>query len=134
MSKTAGRKVVLSWGGTPIGTARTKSISVSNSLIDFTDDSSNGNAEYDEIVGRRDVTFSVEGVYINNGLEDDALDEDISNTLTFTYPDGRSLSCSARINSYESASGGSDAEQTFSAEFTASGEITPSAGGSGGGT
>jgi TP901-1 family phage major tail protein len=125
MAKEIGRDLVLSVGSpaAPIAGVRTKSLTVNNETIDFTDDDSDGWQELSTAVGQRSVTVSVSGVYDDDAVLDNALAADISETLTLTNAAGRSITGTFMITSY-SESGEHTGEVTFEAEFTSSGVIT----------
>lgn len=124
MSKIIGRAVVLSRGATPIAGVRTKSISIENEPIDFTDDDSAGWRELADQAGRKEVNISVSGLYTGGGLADLALSaSDITDTFTLTYPGGRSISGTFNITSY-SETGEHEGEYEFEAELQSNDSVT----------
>ena len=122
MAKDIGRNLVLSRSGTPIAGVRTKSVSISNETIDFTDDDSNGWQELADAVGQREVTISVSGIYVDDDLLDLALNENIQDDFTLTSESGRTVSGTFNITEY-SESGEHTGEATFEAEFSSSGVV-----------
>ena len=125
MSKLASREFILSRNGTPIAGVRTKSITIGNETIDFTDDDSDGNQELSDLVGRREVTISVGGVYNDDGLMSLALAENIQDDFTLTDTvNNEAISGTFNITSYAREGGGPESELEFSAEMASSGVIT----------
>lgn len=123
MAKDIGRNLVLSKGATPIAGVRTKSLTVNNETIDFTDDDSDGWQELSDAVGQRNVTLSVSGVYVNNDLLTFGIAADIQDTFSLAGVGGRTVSGLFNITSY-SESAEHTGEVTFEAEFVSAGVIT----------
>lgn len=123
MSKDIGRNLVLSYDGTPIAGVRTKSLSVNNETIDFTDDDSNGWQTLSTAVGQRNVTVSVSGIYVDDALLDFSLGENIQGDFSLANEDGRTIAITGNITSY-SESGEHTGAVTFEAEIESSGEVT----------
>ena len=122
MAKGIGRDFVLNKDGTPIAGVRTKSYSISNETIDFTDDDSAGWQELATASGQRSVTISVSGVYDDDVLLTSAIATDISDSYTLVNS-ARTIAGTFMITSY-SESGEHTGEVTFEAEMTSSGAIT----------
>ncbi len=125
MSKLASRQFILSRNGAPIAGVRTKSIAAANENIDFTDDDSDGNQTLSSLVGRREVTISVGGVYNDDDLMGLALSENIQDEFTLTDTvNNEAITGNFNITNYTREGGGSESELEFSAELASSGVIS----------
>lgn len=124
MAKFLGRKLILQRDGTPIANIRTKSLSINRELVDTTDDDSGAWAEHLDEPGQIEVTMSVEGVFADDSILDDALDPQSGNVAhTLVYPDGSEISADFGISSFEQEAEYNDVT-TYSFELRASGEVT----------
>lgn len=128
MAKSLGRKITLERDGAPIANIRTKSLSINRELVDTTDDDSSGWAEHLDEAGQVEVTMSVEGVFADDTVLQEALDPASGNKPhTLIYPDGSEISGDFGIASFEQEAE-YNAVTTYSFELRASGEVTRTAG------
>lgn len=123
MTANAGRKIELSWGGSPIAGVREKGIALNGEPIDITDDDSLG---WRELLGtdaaENQVTLSISGVTKDFALKQAWFGQNRMNTAVVTYPDGTTLTGMFVLTTYTDTGNYNDAI-TFEAELQSSGVI-----------
>jgi len=130
MAAQTGRSMLLKSGtaaaGTTIAALRETSFAINGTPVDVTNKDSGGYRELLAGAGVTSVSISASGVVTDN---DDMMTligyakARTLNTFGMVFGDGDKLDGSWQITAY-SVSGGFDNEQTFSATFESSGEIT----------
>lgn len=131
MTAFKGRRLLLTWGGSAIGGAREKSITLGGEAVDVTDDGSSGWRTLLEEPGQKEVNISVSGVTKSHVLRADWFSGDTQETLVVTYPTGGgSFTGTFQLVSYSETGAYNDAV-TFEAEFQSTGAVsyTPPGGG-----
>jgi len=124
MAKNVGRKFIVKRDGTPVANVRTRSLSINREQIDATDDDSNGWREHLSDVAQADVSLSVEGVFADNSILQEALNQNqglIAHELEF--PDGAIISGDFAMTSFELEAAYNEVA-TYTFELQSSGEIT----------
>ena len=123
MAEQLGRKVTISIGGEVKATARTKTLTINNEMINVTSDGDDGVQRFIVEPGEKAVEVSVEGMF---DLDDDALptlalSNDLSETIELDYGT-YTISGTFVMPSYSEGQPYNEA-QTFSATFQSSGAI-----------
>jgi len=121
MAEILGRKVVISVGGTPIATARTKNLTINNEAVDVTSDGDDGIQRLLAEPGQKSVELSVEGLYDGSSLMDVALDGTLIQEVELDYG-SYTLEGDFFLSSYTEGQPYNEAT-TFSATFMSSGAI-----------
>ncbi len=126
-----GRAVVVRRGGVNIAGVRTKSISISGSPIDVTNDDDDGVRKLMDQPGQVDVEISVSGIVLNNTLRNEALSSSdrVSNTqFIFSGFEGSPANTHGFIGDFFLASytetGEYQGAVTFEATFQSAGAVT----------
>jgi len=119
----AGRKVTLTIGGVGNIAITTKGLSVNNSMIDVTNDQSDGWATALAEPGQRAIELTFSGVVENLNL----LMSAISNTsqiyaCVLTYPEGSTVTSDFSFGTF-SDTGEYNEKDTFEASMASSGEV-----------
>ncbi len=122
-----GRKVTISIGGNVVAVARTKSLTINNSVINVTSDGDDGIQRLLSEPGEKSVEVSVDGLADNvvagetNPLLDTALGSDLSSEIIFDYGT-YTLTGTFMQSSYSESLAYNDAV-TFSAAYSSSGAV-----------
>jgi len=119
----AGRKIALTVGGVGNIAITTKGLSVNNSMIDVTNDQSDGWATALAEPGQRAIELTFSGVVENLNL----LMSAISNTsqiyaCVLTYPEGSTVTSDFSFDTF-SDTGEYNEKDTFEASMASSGEV-----------
>ena len=126
---TGGLTTTLTIEGAAVGACRNSSITINQAVIDTTSDDSSRWGEF--VVGRRDWTIDLDGLYIYDDAAQIYLEEHItaanpaSVTLIWTLPDGRTYSGTGLCTTLNISSPYEDAV-TFSATIQGTDAITTS--------
>lgn len=124
MAKFAGRKVRISYSGTPVAGALTDTLTINREAIDSTDKDDAGVRQYLSELATFSMSMSCEGKLDGDVLHALARDDSTAlHSFTFTITGLGSYSGSFCITSFE-VSGADGAETaTFKASFESSGDI-----------
>jgi len=124
----AGRKALLTIGGVGNIAIQTKGLSVSNEMIDVTNDTSDGWTTLLAEAGSKSVELTFSGVVENLSLLMSVLTNASQiYACTLTYPDGSVVSGDFGFGSYGDT-GETAAAYTFEATMSSSGQVTFTAG------
>ena len=128
MVASIGRKVVFTWNGAAVGGVREKGIALNGEPIDITDENSNGYRELMDESGENQIDVTLSGVTKDQVLMKAWMDGLVTpaarvKTATFTFPDGRVISGTFRLNTYSETEPYKDAV-TFEAQLQSSGVFT----------
>lgn len=127
MAKMNGRAVIVSLDSTPIAAARTKSLTINNSVIDVTTDDDAGIRTLLAEPGEKAIDISIDGLLEDDVLLNLSLAADTTGTFEFNYGSGNyKLTGTFNMTSYSEGLSYNDAV-TFSASFSSSGAITKAA-------
>ena len=128
MAEQLGRKVSISIGGVVRATARTKSLSINNEMVDVTADGDDGVQRFIHEPGQKSVELSVEGMFDteDEALPDLALSNDLSEEIILDYG-SYTITGTFVMPTYSEGMTYNDA-QTFSASFNSSGAVVKAAG------
>lgn len=122
-----GREVDFQFGGSTVAGMVSKALSINNTPLDTSDDTSDGNAEYLAIPGRKDITISLSVKVKNLDIMLSILNN-VSQVYTslMTFPDGTNGSTLAGDVFLTSASYNGEHEGLFmlDLELTYSGAVT----------
>ena len=119
-----GRKMTVSIGGSVIAGCRTKSVSISKTPIDVTDDDDDGVRKLLAEAGQVDVSISVDGITKSTVLRDAAkAPEGALSAVVVTFGDAGTFTGNCFVSSYEESGSYNDAV-TFSATLEFAGAIT----------
>ena len=123
MAEQLGRKVTISIGGEVKATARTKTLTINNEMINVTSDGDDGVQRFITEPGEKAVEISVSGMF---DLDDDtlptlALSNDLSETVELDYGT-YTISGTFVMPTYSEGKEHADA-QTFDATFQSSGAV-----------
>jgi predicted secreted protein len=121
MAEIKGSAVVISVGGDAVATARTKSLTINNSVIDITSDGDDGIRRILADPGQKDVDLSVEGLYIDTSFLDVALNGNLLVDVELGYKT-HTISGDFFISTYSESMTYNDAV-TFSATLLSSGAV-----------
>lgn len=123
MPEQLGRKVTISIGGQVRATARTKTLTINNEMVDVTSDGDDGVQRFIHEPGQKAVELSVEGMYdtTDEALQDLALSNDLSEDLILDYGTF-TITGTFVMPTYSEGMTYNDA-QTFSATFNSSGAV-----------
>jgi predicted secreted protein len=124
MSEILGRTVTISIEGAVVATARTKTLSINNEIINVSSDGDAGLARYLNQPGEKAVELSVDGLMADDTLLVKALSNDLSAALILTYP-AYTLTGSFVMPTYSEGFEYKGAI-TFSASFSSSGAVVKS--------
>lgn len=124
MSAKAGRDMTISIGGAVIAGCRTKSVSISRTPIDVTDDDDNGVRKLLAEAGQVDIDISVDGITKSNVLRNAAKAPDSAlSAVIVTFGGAGTMTGNCFITSYEESGSYQDAV-TFSASLSFAGAVT----------
>jgi len=124
MAKSVGRKFVVKRDGVPVANVRTRSLSINREQVDATDDDSNGWREHLGDVAQADVSMSVEGVFSDDSILQEALNTDqglVAHTLE--TPSGATIDGDFAMTSFELEAAYNEVA-TYTFEIQSSGPAT----------
>lgn len=120
---TIGRNISLTWDGSSIPGVRQKDMSLAGTPVNVSDDEDHGWRMLLEEAGNNEVNLSVSGVTKSPVLRNAWFSGERTKTLTWTHPDGGTLSATFMLINYKENGPYLDAV-TFDAEFQSSGVIS----------
>jgi len=122
-----GREITMTVGGGTLLGVVEKSITMTNEVLETTDDASSGWQEYLAKVGKKGIALSVSGTLKNLELFDTYFQTSQIVACVITYPEGSSVSFDAVIENVENGMPGNELS-TYSMSLQSSGSVTWSAG------
>lgn len=127
MPARAGRLLTVEFGGDSptdaIEGVREKSLELNGEPINVTDDDDNGYQTLLNVSQEDSVTINISGVTKSTKLKEHWFNRTRRQILTFTYPDGSTLSGQFYMSSYSESDPYNDAS-TFDATFMSAAQIT----------
>ena len=123
MAEQLGRKVTISIGGEVRATARSKSLSINNEMIEVSGDGDDGVQRYIDEPGQKAVEITVNGMFdtSDDALPTLALSNDLSTEIVLDYGT-YTIAGKFVMPSYSEGMEYNDA-QTFDATFSSSGAV-----------
>ncbi len=122
-----GRDIDFFWGGNSPGDqilgVREKGIEINGEAVDVTSDENDGWRTLLTTPGQKEVTISVSGVTKDQRLKTDWFNNNRTQPVTITYPDGSIMAGNFYLSSYTDTGPYNDAT-TFEAELMNSGAVT----------
>ena len=120
-------KFILEKSGVPVGSLRSKSISIGFSSVDITTDDDNGYQKLLDTAGKAQIGISFAGVLADEELIAEIMNNRMKQQYTdfgLVFESGTRIDCVFNLEGIDISGGASDAEVDFSGTLNSSGEWT----------
>lgn len=131
MAAIVGRDVIVAIATVAVAGAKTKGLSIGNTMVDITNDDSSGWREMLSVSGQQNVDITVSGILVDSTLMKDAIVGTTLDAMTFTFPIGLDdnvltgpiIAGNFKMTAFSTGEE-TEAGATFDATFNSSGVVT----------